>query len=186
MSCLFKFSIIYSPVFKTFEGQNIWGTREHKKGQKGSLSTSDFEYVFQKVIRKELKVRGCYGDEYGSNGPDSHVHSEENKMIKRGLELAISGFRDIWAFLEKKNPEEEWISTRPAIENTAVSNLVIFSSLIKIYFCYLLVSFAFQQVSDWADDEIASKEYSNLGRPNKDTPPPATNKQVIYISFLTI
>jgi hypothetical protein len=87
---------------------------------------------------------GYYGDEYWSNMPHSHVHSEKNKMIRRDLELAIFEFRDIRSFLEKKFPEEEWISTRPAIGNNAVSNLVIFSSLIKIYFCYLLVSFAFQ------------------------------------------
>ena len=82
--------------------------------------------MFENVIRSDLNVRGYYDDAYWSNGTNSHVHSKENKMIRRDLELAISGFRNIRAFLEKKFPGEEWISTIPAIGSTAVSGFVIF------------------------------------------------------------
>jgi NDP-sugar pyrophosphorylase family protein len=71
---------------KTFE------ELENTRKDKGSLSTSDYDDVFQKVIRKELKVREYYGDEYWSNMPDSHVHSEENKMIRRDLFLGLGIF----------------------------------------------------------------------------------------------
>ena len=50
-------------------------------------------------------------------------------MIRRDLELAISGFRNIRAFLEKKFPEEELLSTILATGSgsTTVSGFVIFA-----------------------------------------------------------
>lgn len=74
---------------------------ENRRKDKGTLSTSDYDDVFENVIRKDLNIRGYYDDTHWSNETDSHVQSEENKMIRRDLELAISGFRNIRAFLEK-------------------------------------------------------------------------------------
>lgn len=56
---------------------------ENRRKDKGTLSTSDYDDVFENVIRKDLNIRGYYDDTYWSNGTDSHVQSEDNKMIRR-------------------------------------------------------------------------------------------------------
>ncbi|TVU21038.1 hypothetical protein EJB05_30649, partial [Eragrostis curvula] len=115
---------------------------ENRRKNKRALSSTDYDDVFEKVVRKELKLRGYYDDEYWSNGAVSSVGSEENKKLRRDLELAISGFRDIRAFLEKKFPTEEWISIRPPTGSTAVN--------------------------DTEDDEHSSEEYLNGERSTDD------------------
>ncbi|TVU05766.1 hypothetical protein EJB05_48948, partial [Eragrostis curvula] len=115
---------------------------ENRRKNKRALSSTDYDDVFEKVVRKELKLRGYYDDEYWSNGAVSSVGSEENKKLRRDLELAISGFRDIRAFLEKKFPTEEWISIRQPTGSTAVN--------------------------DTEDDEHSSEEYLNGERSTDD------------------
>lgn len=126
---------------------------ENRRKDKGTLSTSDYDDVFENVIRKDLNIRGYYDDTHWSNGTDSHVQSEENKMIRRDLELAISGFRNIRAFLEKKFPEEELLST-------------------------ILATGSGSTTVDTKDNENVSLQYDNVERSSYEKSPSPYNEQI--------
>ncbi|KAL6640827.1 hypothetical protein ACP70R_021950 [Stipagrostis hirtigluma subsp. patula] len=95
---------------------------ENRRRNTGTLCSRDYDDVFHKVIGKELKHHGYYDDQYWSQGSDFGVQSEEDKILKRDLRLAISEFTAVRRILEKKFPEEDWRSKTAAIENATVTD----------------------------------------------------------------